>query len=106
MLNLQPGPVPPPDSIPVPNLTTTEVSEIYSRDSIIAPVEYLAIDVGGIMRAHDDKGRSGLLPWRRSRWIEDKMRVTLQSASSGSSKKATLCESSFARKASNCETDV
>lgn len=84
------GPVAPSDLIPTPNLTTTEPSEVYPRDSLIPSAEFSSIDVSNIMRARDDKGRSGSLPWRRSRWIEDKMRVTVLSTSSGTTKKAIL----------------
>jgi len=84
------GPVGPSDLIPAPNLTTSEVSEIYSRDTLIPPAEYSSIDVSNILHARDDKGRSASLPWRRSRWIEDKMRMIVQSASSGSTKRVTL----------------
>ena len=81
---------PPSELIPVPNLTTSEIAEVYSRDAIIPPSEWSAIDVSHILRARDDKGRSGALPWRRSRIIEDKMRAAANGSGSNSSKKTTL----------------
>ena len=84
------GPVKPSELIPVPNLTTSDISEAYPRDSIIPPVEYSSIDVSNIIRARDDKGRCGALPWRQSRWIEDKMRETVLAVSSSSTKRSKL----------------
>jgi DNA-directed RNA polymerase I subunit RPA49 len=82
--------VPPSDLIPVPNLTTSDPNEVYSRDAIIPPNEWSALDVSGILKARDDRGRAALLPWRRSRWIEDKMRGIVEGPMSGSAKRSAL----------------
>ncbi len=59
-------------------MQTDDPSQVYTRESLIPSVEWAAIDVSQIITAKDDRGRSGALPWRRSRWIEDKLRVTVE----------------------------
>jgi len=77
-LMLGSGPVLPSENIPVPDMTTDDPSQVYPRVSLIPQAEWSAIDISHILKAKDDKGRSGALPWRRSRWIEDKLRVTVE----------------------------
>ncbi|KAL1411208.1 DNA-directed RNA polymerase I subunit rpa49 [Vanrija albida] len=76
------GPVPPSELIPVPNLETSNPAEVYSREAIIPQAEWSAINVTPITQATDDRGRSAALPYRRSRWIEDKLRVAVNAPSS------------------------
>jgi hypothetical protein len=59
-------------------METKVVSEVYPRSTIISDSEWSAIDVKGIAAASDDRERSGLLPFSRCRWIEDKMRVAVE----------------------------
>jgi DNA-directed RNA polymerase I subunit RPA49 len=66
------------------------MNEVYSRDALIPPAEWAAMDVSGIMKAKDDRARVALLPWRRSRWIENKMRGVMEGPMSGSSKRSAL----------------
>ena len=87
---LGPGAVSPSDLIPSPNSTTYEVSEIYTRDILIPSEEFHSIDVSGILAAQDDRGRTSALPWRSSRWIEDKMREIVESGSNRGTKKSSL----------------
>ncbi|WVQ78208.1 hypothetical protein IAT38_000291 [Cryptococcus sp. DSM 104549] len=69
------GPEAPSEFIPAPNLTTSDVTEVYPRDSIIPPSEWSAIDVSQLLAAQDDTERNGLLPYRRSIWVKSKGRV-------------------------------
>ncbi|KLT40443.1 RNA polymerase I associated factor, A49-like protein [Cutaneotrichosporon oleaginosum] len=68
----------PPEVIPVPNLTTTKVSEVYPRESIVPDNEWSALNVAEILKAKDDKERVACLPFRHSRWIENKLRVVVE----------------------------
>ncbi|WWD15781.1 hypothetical protein CI109_100205 [Kwoniella shandongensis] len=74
-MKVEDGPEKPSDVIPTPNITTSDVTAVYSRDSIIPPSEWSAIDVSQLLEAKDDKARVGLLPFRRSLWLQDKCRV-------------------------------
>lgn len=71
------APAGPSEFIPTPNMETKVVSEVYPRSAIIPDSEWSAIDVRQIAAASDDRERSGLLPFTRCRWIENKMRVTM-----------------------------
>ncbi|ORY25719.1 RNA polymerase I associated factor, A49-like protein [Naematelia encephala] len=84
------GPVKPSDLIPVPDIETSEVDKVYTRESLLPASEYSAIDVTALVKASDDRGRTGALPWRRSRFIEDKMRSIVNSAFPSSTKRANL----------------
>lgn len=74
--------VPPPDIVPTPNLVTKVPAEVYSRESIIPNNEWSSINVASIVKAKDDKERAAFLPYRRSRWIEDKIRVAIEGPAS------------------------
>jgi DNA-directed RNA polymerase I subunit RPA49 len=65
----------------VPDLETSEVNQVYTRDAIIPSGEWSSIDLQHLYSAEDDKGRMGALPYRRSGWIRDKVRVTLEGPS-------------------------
>nr|ODN81277.1 DNA-directed RNA polymerase I subunit RPA49 [Cryptococcus depauperatus CBS 7841] len=64
----------PGEMIPTPNLETSDVTEVYPRESIIPSEEWQALDVGRLLEAGDDKERNSLLPWRRSSWLHYKLR--------------------------------
>lgn len=74
--------VAPPEVIPVPNLTTSNVAEVYPCEAIVPDHEWSALNVADIVRAKDDKERSACLPYRRSRWIESKLRVAVEGPTS------------------------
>ncbi|OCF31519.1 hypothetical protein I316_06922 [Kwoniella heveanensis BCC8398] len=63
--------------IPTPNLTTSDPTEVYPRDSLLTPAEWSSIDVSHLLAEQDDKARTGLLPYRRSYWLSSKMRVII-----------------------------
>lgn len=77
------GVVPPPDVVPVPNLTTDVPSEVYPRQSIIPNNEWSSIDVSPLVKAKDDRERASFLPYRQSQWIQSKIRVAIEGPSSG-----------------------
>ncbi|BEJ15555.1 hypothetical protein CspHIS471_0501600 [Cutaneotrichosporon sp. HIS471] len=68
----------PPEVIPVPNLTTSVVADVYPRQAIVPDGEWSALNVTEIVKAKDDKERVACLPYRRSRWIENKLRVAIE----------------------------
>lgn len=71
-----------PRFIPPPNMETTDPSKVYPVVGTLIPVEeFNAITVDAIARAGTDKERMELMPFRSSRWIEQKLRnaVTLSS---------------------------
>jgi DNA-directed RNA polymerase I subunit RPA49 len=70
---LMSGPEAPSELIPVPNMTTSDVTHVYPRESIIPSAEWSAIDIDHILKAPDSKSRMGVMPSRRSRWVEDKL---------------------------------
>lgn len=72
----------PPEVIPVPNLTTSNVDEVYPRAAIVPDHEWSALNVTDIVKAKDDKERVACLPYRRSRWIENKLRVVVEGPAS------------------------
>jgi DNA-directed RNA polymerase I subunit RPA49 len=72
----------PPEVIPVPNLTTTNIAEVYPREAIVPDNEWSALNVTEIVKAKDDKERVACLPYRRSRWIENKLRVAVEGPAS------------------------
>lgn len=74
--------VAPPEVIPVPNLTTSNVAEVYPRDAIVPDHEWSSLNVTELVNAADDKERSACLPYRRSRWISNKLRVAVEGPSS------------------------
>jgi DNA-directed RNA polymerase I subunit RPA49 len=63
----------PSDLIPTPNVTTSDVTQIYPRESIIPSAEWSTIDVKPIAKAKDERSRAALLPSRHSNWIFKKM---------------------------------
>lgn len=76
------GTVAPPDVIPTPNLVTKVPGEVYPRQAIVPNNEWSSIDVGPLVKAKDDRERSTFLPYRQSRWIEDKLRVAVEGPAS------------------------
>jgi DNA-directed RNA polymerase I subunit RPA49 len=54
---------------------------VYPRSAIVPDAEWSSIQVAAFTQAEDDRARSALLPFRRSRWIEDKLRVTVEGPS-------------------------
>jgi DNA-directed RNA polymerase I subunit RPA49 len=82
------GPTAPSEFIPKPNLETKVVSEVYARSAIIPDSEWSAVDVHRIAATADDRARSDLLPFKKSRWIETKMRVAVEGPSN--TKKSSL----------------
>ena len=55
---------------------------MYPRESIIPSNEWSSLDVAPIVKAKDDKARVMCLPYKRSRWIENKLRVAVEGPSS------------------------
>ncbi|KAL7422188.1 DNA-directed RNA polymerase I subunit rpa49 [Cryptotrichosporon argae] len=82
------GPVAPSALIPIPNLATDQPFEVYPRTSLISDAEWSSIDVQPLVSAADDKARAAVLPYRRSRFVEDRIRSTVRSSAGG--KKNTL----------------
>ena len=78
------------DLIPRPNLTTTEPSLVYPREALLSDAEWSAIDASGLLKARDDKSRAMLLPYRRSRYVENKMRQVVETDMTTTFKKSTL----------------
>lgn len=79
----------PSELIPTPNLETSQPDEVYPRESLIPSDEWSAISVSELLKATDDKERVALLPYRRSRWIEAKMRSIINGPPAV--RKANLC---------------
>jgi DNA-directed RNA polymerase I subunit RPA49 len=61
-------------------MQTEEVMKIYTRQSLIPDDEWAAISVSEIIKAEDDKARMALLPWRKARWMEGKLRTIMSGA--------------------------
>ena len=80
----------PSELIPTPDLDTIEPSLVYTREALIPEGEWMAIDANALIKAKDDRDRAGLLPYRRSRFAEGKMRVAIGSGSSTSIKKSVV----------------
>lgn len=80
----------PSELIPTPDLNTIEPSLVYPREALIPEGEWMAIDANALIKAKDDKERAGLLPYRRSRYAESKMRMAIGSGSSTSLKKSVV----------------
>ncbi|WWC69617.1 uncharacterized protein I206_103560 [Kwoniella pini CBS 10737] len=69
------GPVLANESIPTPNLTTSDPTEVYPRDSLISSQEWSSIDVKALQQAEDDDSRQKALPWRRKLgWFHSRIR--------------------------------
>ena len=65
--------------IPTPNLTTTDPSEVYPLSSLIPPEEAAAINVQELSNPKaDSKERLASLPFRGSRWLEQRLRLALE----------------------------
>lgn len=65
--------------IPTPNLITTDPSEVYPLSSLIPPEEAASINVLELSNAKaDDKARLASLPFRSSRWLEQRLRLALE----------------------------
>lgn len=79
----------PSELIPTPNLDTSQPDEVYPRESLIPSDEWSAISVSELLKATDDKERVAVLPYRRSRWIEAKMRSIINGPPAV--RKANLC---------------
>lgn len=62
------------ESIPTPDLDTSNPLEVYTREALIPDDEYAAISVNALIREEDDRSRKQLLPWSRGRWLESKLR--------------------------------
>jgi DNA-directed RNA polymerase I subunit RPA49 len=78
------------DLIPQPNMETTEPALVYPREALIPDAEWSAIDASGLLKAKDDRARAAMLPWRRSKFVEEKMRLAVGSAFSTAAKKSTV----------------
>lgn len=52
-------------------------SEVYPRSAIVPDSEWSAISVTPFVNAADDASRRQLLPYTRSRWIENKLRFAV-----------------------------
>lgn len=63
-----------PESIPTPNLTTSNPLDVYTREALIPDDEYASISVSAIIQAEDDRSRAQLLPWSRGRWLDAKLK--------------------------------
>ena len=55
--------------------------KVYTRQALIPDDEWTSISVSDIVRAEDDKARMALLPWRRGKWLEGKLRAILHGES-------------------------
>lgn len=66
----------PSELIPVPDLETKDVTKAYPRESIIPNDQWQSINVAPLITA-EDKDRVRLLPYARSRWVEDKLRYAV-----------------------------
>lgn len=75
----------PSELIPVPDLETKDVTKAYPRESIIPDNQWASIDVRPLITA-EDKERVKLLPYARSRWVEDKLRYAVHMQSSTAKK--------------------
>ncbi|WWC61294.1 uncharacterized protein I303_103875 [Kwoniella dejecticola CBS 10117] len=74
-LAMNDGPILANESIPTPNVTTSDPSEVYPRDSLISSQEWSSIDVKSLQQADDDETRQKALPWRRKvGWIQGRIR--------------------------------
>lgn len=82
--------IPPPELIPKPNLSTSNLALVYPRESLLSDGEWQSIDASSINKAGDDKARMGLLPYRRSRFVEEKLRLACESSMSSSEKKTIM----------------
>ena len=79
----------PSELIPTPDTTISEPLLVYPRASIIPDAEFSSIDASSLLKARDDKSRAGLLPWRRSRFVEEKLRTAAQSSAPSAARKQT-----------------
>jgi len=59
--------------IPVPNMTTDDVTRVYPRESIVPSAEWAVIDVKPFIKAKDEKERLVSLPSRHSAWVNNKL---------------------------------
>lgn len=59
--------------IPVPNMTTDDVTRVYPRESIVPSAEWAVIDIKPFIKAKDEKERLGHLPSRHSAWVNNKL---------------------------------
>ncbi|WWC85332.1 uncharacterized protein L201_000195 [Kwoniella dendrophila CBS 6074] len=73
-LLLKEGPVEASELIPVPNLTTSDPTEVYPRDSLISPAEWSSIDITSMVKAQEEKDRK--LPMNRG-WLHSRIRYIL-----------------------------
>ena len=62
-------------------METDEPMKVYTRQALIPDDEWTSISVSDIVRAEDDKARMALLPWRRGKWLEGKLRAILHGES-------------------------
>lgn len=62
-------------------MDTEDVMKVYTRQALIPDDEWASIPVSDIIKAEDDKARMALLPWRRARWMEGKLRTLMSAAS-------------------------
>lgn len=69
--------------IPPPNLATSDPSEVYPLSILIPAEEAAAIDWKQLSNVKfDQKERIALLPFRGSRWLEQKLRLASELPSS------------------------
>ncbi|WWD01572.1 hypothetical protein V866_008517 [Kwoniella sp. B9012] len=69
------GPVQASELIPTPDLTTSDPSEVYPRDSLISPSEWQSINVSQLVHAEDEDNRQKLLPpHKKSFWLQGRIR--------------------------------
>lgn len=54
-------------------MTTSDVTQVYPRESIVPSSEWSAIEVGPLVKAKDERARAALLPSRHSDWVFRKM---------------------------------
>ncbi|ORX39701.1 RNA polymerase I associated factor, A49-like protein [Kockovaella imperatae] len=80
----------PSELIPTPNTSTDDPAQVYPRESMISDGEWSCIDASTLLKQKDDRSRALLLPYRRSRFIETKMREVSGSAISSSLKKSSM----------------
>lgn len=70
-------------------MSATDPSEVYTRKTIIPDDEWALISTSEILKAGGDRERMALMPYRSSRWIEEKLRVAIE-GSDGAKRKTTV----------------
>jgi DNA-directed RNA polymerase I subunit RPA49 len=70
-------------------MSASDPSEVYSRKTIIPDDEWALISTSEILKATGDRERMALMPYRSSRWIEEKLRVAIE-GSDGAKRKTSV----------------